>query len=102
MMFSRSLMPGMKTCMNRSNQGVLQHVRTRTTLPSAFQPFYKTVFKNNFTYVTYIVVGAIAFEIVYGKFGDFVWETSNQGVRSYMTKYYDTYIEKRFSCECIL
>lgn len=46
-----------------------------------FQSMYQPFFKTNVAYVSYIVVGAIAFEAVYGKFTDFVWENNNRGVR---------------------
>ena len=46
---------------------------------SGFQSLYNVFFRTNSAYVTYVVVGAIAFEVVYGKVTDFVWEQSNRG-----------------------
>lgn len=46
---------------------------------TAFETLYKTCFSSNASYVTYVVVGAIAFEAVYGKVTDFVWENANRG-----------------------
>lgn len=46
---------------------------------TGFQTLYKTCFSSNASYVTYVVVGAIAFEVVYGKATDFVWESVNRG-----------------------
>jgi hypothetical protein len=40
---------------------------------------YKTVFKRNITYVTYVMVGAVVAESVWGKTFDAMWSASNQG-----------------------
>lgn len=44
-----------------------------------FQTLYKTAFRSNASYVTYVVVGAIAFEAVYGTVTDIIWEQANRG-----------------------
>lgn len=38
------------------------------------------MFKRNLTYATYILVGAIGLELVYGKATDAFWAASNSGV----------------------
>eukprot|EP00638_Chattonella_subsalsa_P006208 CAMPEP_0117755682 /NCGR_PEP_ID=MMETSP0947-20121206/13597_1 /TAXON_ID=44440 /ORGANISM="Chattonella subsalsa, Strain CCMP2191" /LENGTH=66 /DNA_ID=CAMNT_0005575063 /DNA_START=179 /DNA_END=382 /DNA_ORIENTATION=+ len=40
---------------------------------------YNTVWKSNITYITYILAGCVALEVVYGKTTDFIWETANKG-----------------------
>lgn len=45
-----------------------------------FQGMYSTFFRSNLSYVTFVIVGAMAFEGVYGTFGDMVWEMNNRGV----------------------
>ena len=42
---------------------------------------YQTFFKSNVRYVTFIVAGAVALEVVYGSVTDMVWENINRGVR---------------------
>jgi hypothetical protein len=41
------------------------------------------VFKRNLTYATYILVGAIGLELVYGKATDAFWAASNSGVSNW-------------------
>jgi len=42
---------------------------------------YNLVFKRNLTYITYVVVGAITLEVVYGAVTDGFWGSVNKGVR---------------------
>ncbi len=44
--------------------------------------FYKYVAKNNVTFVTFVVVGAIVGEQIYGSTMDAVWAYQNKGVSS--------------------
>ncbi len=37
--------------------------------------------KSNVAYVSYVIIGAIVCEAVYGNVTDSIWESSNQGVR---------------------
>ena len=41
---------------------------------------YQTFFKINVRYVTVIVAGAVALEVVYGSATDMLWESMNRGV----------------------
>ena len=41
---------------------------------------YQTFFKSNVRYVTFIVAGAVALEVVYGSATDMLWESMNRGV----------------------
>jgi Ubiquinol-cytochrome C reductase, UQCRX/QCR9 like len=36
------------------------------------------IFRNNITYVTYIVVGCVVMEAVYGNTIDYIWDTYNK------------------------
>jgi hypothetical protein len=38
--------------------------------------------KSTVMYITYVVVGAIAVECVYGSVTNYIWESNNQGVSS--------------------
>eukprot|EP00936_MAST-01D_sp_MAST-1D-sp1_P000593 g593.t1 len=40
---------------------------------------YQTFFKSNVRYVTFIVAGAVALEVVYGSATDMLWESMNRG-----------------------
>ena len=44
-------------------------------------PLYKTTMQSNLVYVTGILLGAVVLGGLYNKAGDYVWETSNRGVR---------------------
>lgn len=45
------------------------------------QLYEKVWQKSNIAYITYIVVGCIVLEFVYGSATGFIWDTYNQGVR---------------------
>jgi hypothetical protein len=38
--------------------------------------------KSNVRYVSFVVLGAVVMESVYGTATNFIWESANQGVRS--------------------
>ena len=45
------------------------------------QALYQGVWrKSNIAYITYIVVGCVAIEIVYGSVTQSIWDSANQGV----------------------
>ncbi|CAM9925735.1 unnamed protein product [Phaeothamnion confervicola] len=46
---------------------------------STLEAVYNRVWKSNAGYITYIVVGAIALEMVYGKATDALWDSVNKG-----------------------
>mmetsp|Transcript_7821 Transcript_7821/g.20313 ORF Transcript_7821/g.20313 Transcript_7821/m.20313 type:complete len:98 (-) Transcript_7821:301-594(-) len=46
---------------------------------SAINTFYKTALKSNVSHVTFVVTGAIIFELIYGKATEALWESMNQG-----------------------
>lgn len=47
---------------------------------SVLRSLYRTVFKRNITYVTYIFAGAVVLEAVYGTVFDGLWRSINKGV----------------------
>ena len=54
--------------------------RPATRAKSTSSLVYNVVFKRNVTYITYIVAGASALEVVYGKATDMFWNSMNNGV----------------------
>lgn len=47
----------------------------------AFNGLYGAFMKNNATYVTSIIVAAVAVEAIYGSATTYIWESANRGVR---------------------
>ena len=47
--------------------------------------------KSNILYITYIVVGCIGCEILYGSVTGWIWNSTNQGV--FMKKYFSNFSE---------
>lgn len=52
-----------------------RQVRSASTLDS----FYRVALKSNISHVTFVVTGAIVFELMYGKATEMIWDTVNQG-----------------------
>lgn len=50
---------------------------------STMDKFYKTALKSNISHVTFVVAGAIVFEVIYGYGTEALWEKTNQGVRPF-------------------
>lgn len=50
--------------------------------PGVFNQLYATFMKNNVTYVSTILVAAVAVETIYGGLTNYIWESNNRGVRS--------------------
>jgi len=54
----------------------------RKQFSSIPQTLYNNVWgKSNIAYITYIVVGCVAIEFVYGGVTTSIWESANKGVR---------------------
>jgi len=67
--------------------------RSMTVLPSGFLTgFYNTIAKSNTTYITFIVVGLVTAEAVYGSVTDRVWAANNDG-KTYDTVDWSTFAE---------
>jgi Ubiquinol-cytochrome C reductase, UQCRX/QCR9 like len=67
-----------------------------TRIPIAF---YENVWKkSNILYITYIVVGCVLIEVVYGSVTTAVWDGYNQGVRIRLLKLSSTSRVKNLSC----
>ncbi|KAJ8613687.1 hypothetical protein CTAYLR_003157 [Chrysophaeum taylorii] len=46
---------------------------------SLLDGFYRTALKSNISHVTFVVTGAIIFEVIYGKATDTIWNSVNDG-----------------------
>jgi hypothetical protein len=46
---------------------------------SALATMNKLVFRKNFSYVAFVVVGAVACDVIYGGVTDMVWDNMNRG-----------------------
>lgn len=55
--------------------------QTQRRKMSSFDNFYKTALKSNMSQITFVVVGAIIFEVIYGSATEALWNNANQGVR---------------------
>ena len=53
----------------------------RRPASSMIDRFYKTALKSNMSHVTFVVVGAIFFELIYGMGTEALWDNMNKGVR---------------------
>jgi hypothetical protein len=71
---SRSMMNGLNRDMKK---------RAMASKSSVATTLYQNVWqKSTIMYITYIVVGCVAIEVVYGGVSNKIWEMSNEGVRS--------------------
>lgn len=48
---------------------------------SAVDTFYRAALKSNVSHVSFVVTGAIIFELIYGKATEAVWDYCNEGVK---------------------
>lgn len=78
-MFARSLRP---LAAKGARQASSSSKHSSVNGKGAFNALYGAFMKNNMTYVTSIVVAAIAVEAVYGSATNYIWESANRGVRS--------------------
>jgi hypothetical protein len=49
--------------------------------PMSYDAFYKSALKSNMSQVTFVVAGAVIFEVVYGMGTEAMWSRANEGVR---------------------
>ncbi|KAG5176799.1 ubiquinol-cytochrome C reductase [Tribonema minus] len=58
---------------------LMAHQHQQPRQMSTLKTMYKYVFRSNATYVTYIVVGVVVLEAIYGKAIDTLWDSVNKG-----------------------
>ena len=68
--------------------GAMRHLRValprvapRRNSSSMIDGFYRNFLKSNVSHVTFVVTGAIIFELIYGKATEALWDYANAGVR---------------------
>ena len=52
---------------------------SRRPMGSLVDSFYKTALKSNISHVTFVVAGAIVFEVMYGYGTEALWDSCNKG-----------------------
>lgn len=55
-------------------------VGVRHKSSSVVDTFYRTALKSNVSHVSFVVTGAIIFELIYGKATEALWDYCNEGV----------------------
>lgn len=55
----------------------------RAASSAASNPVTRTILSSNVTYVSYIFVGAVVLEAVYGTVTEGIWNSINKGVRGW-------------------
>ena len=73
----------LKVQMKRMQRGMASMATKRSSAngPPLLDALYRVFLKRNVTYVTSILVAAVAVEMAYGSATTYVWERLNRGVR---------------------
>jgi len=78
---------GLKGQFDKFTSAARPNSLVQAPLSGLLRGFYRSLFQKNTTFFTFILVGAIGFEMLTGSIVDNVWNDLNKGVRMHITTF---------------